>query len=482
MRVARSLWTGSGAGLIIQVGTVASTLVLTRLLAPEAFGVVALGVTVTAALGAVLNVGLAPLIVAFASPDVRDVRRLAGALFWVLGAVGLALGLLLAVFAAPVAKVLVSGGADGATTTLRLLILAFAVRLPAAASRALLQRDLRLSRVYAVDVASVLAYSTTQISLAILTDLGPVGLALGHVVLSFVVLAGLSFAERPSRLSPRSMNLLRKELRQRASYIRGSLLVAALEFVGKHLDYVLVSTTLGAAALGQYYVAFVLPTLLRQRIAAITADVLLPLYAQSRSDSVDRIFAKACTLNATAMLPLLVVLSVLADPIVSVTFGEGWTGAAVILPIIAVATALDALSQPASVLLLAQRRSSALALCSAGRLLGFVAAVAGFEASGKTGGRAIALAVVVGAAVHLAATSACLAATQVAHLRIAITASWPLIALAAPYLIVAALLPSASEMPLLGFLLAISLLLVGLRRQFFLRAVREVSNLDPRRG
>lgn len=64
----------------------------------------------------------------------------------------------------------------------------------------------------------------------------------------------------------------------------GFFATSTASFVSKNVDYWAVSFTLGAAELGTYYVAFVLPNILRQRMTWLASDILFPVMARARHD------------------------------------------------------------------------------------------------------------------------------------------------------------------------------------------------------
>src|SRR4029450_4146754 len=83
------------------------------------------------------------------------------------------------------------------------------------------------------------------------------------------------------------------------------------------------------AALGAYYVAYVLPQILRLRFTWAAGAVMYPMLVRSQSDQerTREVYYRTHLLLAWIGFPAMVGLAVVAEPVVRVFFGPQWTGA-----------------------------------------------------------------------------------------------------------------------------------------------------------
>ncbi len=106
----------------------------------------------------------------------------------------------------------------------------------------------------------------------------------------------------------------------------GLLFNNGLTYGVRNTDYVVVGHLLGAAALGAYYVAYVLPQILRLRVTWAAGAVMFPVLARSQSDPrrTQQVYDHTHLLLAWVGFPAMVGLAVLAEPVVRVFFGPQW--------------------------------------------------------------------------------------------------------------------------------------------------------------
>lgn len=327
---------GLFAGLANQALSVVATLVLVRLLAPDAFGIVAAVNSAVGLISVVTQLGLGIAIVR--SSDASD--EVVGTLFWTSVAVGTVAASATAVASRSLAALV---GVPSAAPYLAVLALTILLHMTAAVPRALLQRRLRFRRVYGVQTGAMVAYVVTQVSLA-LVGLGPWSVIVGQVVNAALLLTGFLVGAgwRPRLVF--SLSVLR-----RVVGFSGSILVTTLlTHVLKNADYWVVGRRGGAAVLGFYFVAYVLPNIVRLRITTTALDVLLPVFAEVRHDPsrLRRAFVSSLRLQVFVGCPALVGISVLAPLIVRTFFGPQWDAAVLPMRILSVAAIVDVVMQP----------------------------------------------------------------------------------------------------------------------------------------
>jgi O-antigen/teichoic acid export membrane protein len=99
-------------------------------------------------------------------------------------------------------------------------------------------------------------------------------------------------------------------------------------------DNLVVGRVLGVTALGYYSIATKLPYLFIISLASVAGNVLFPAFATIGDDEIGRAFLTALRYTAMVTLPLTAILSVLARPITLAVFGPEWepaVGAAQVL-------------------------------------------------------------------------------------------------------------------------------------------------------
>jgi O-antigen/teichoic acid export membrane protein len=317
-RLARrgTLW-----GVIAQVAqqalSVIATMILARLLTPADFGVVAASVTVLQLVQLVLGLGWGAAIVR--RREVDDTYL--SSIFWLATGMGVTLAAGMAVGAPLLAGIV---GLSGVASYIAVLGLTCIPGAALVVPQSLLQRRLELQTMHLVLIVSVAAYVLVQVTLALL-GAGAWSIILGLVAQVLVQFIGMSIG---SRWWPRLVfrwAIIREDL----CFAGGLLLNNGLSVAVRNGDYLLVGRFLGAPALGVYYVAYVLPQILRQRVTWAAAMVLFPVLARSQSDRerTQQVYNHTHLLLAWIGCPAMVGLAVLAEPVVQVFFGNQWNAA-----------------------------------------------------------------------------------------------------------------------------------------------------------
>jgi lipopolysaccharide exporter len=284
-----------------KVITVATTLVLARLLTPADFGVVALA-QLTAALFAMLgDVGLTRTLIVRQDFDARAKGTVLTGVF--------ALGALVAVTMAATAP-LVAALFDEPRLTEVLYAFAPMALLTMVSwfYDALLVRELEFPRRSAAQITQWLAYAVVAISLAAL-GAGVwsmvIGLLVG-IVTQTVVLIVLA----PYHVWPAFEPSIAKDVYRTS---RAFLVQATSEFIRQNAGYMIVGRVLGTAQLGYYSLALRWSDMPHLAVADPMSQITFPSYARLQHRREDYV---AC--------PLGLMLSAAADPLVRTLLGERW--------------------------------------------------------------------------------------------------------------------------------------------------------------
>jgi PST family polysaccharide transporter len=317
-QVRRGLAWSALASLLVRGGNLVLGIVLARLLAPEDFGVFAVALTVLTVLVSLADLGLSADLVRADDPAGRapTVATLSLASSVVLTA-------LMVATAVPLATAM--GSADAAPVIMVLactLVLSGAGVVP----YALLQRDFRQKRLFAVDGANFLVSTAVAIALVLL-GAGPMALAVSRLA-GQAVTTVLQFA---LAAIPPQFGWDRTVARGALRYGVPLALANMLSWALLSIDNVVVSRSAGVVALGYYVLAFNVSSWPMTVIGQAIRPVTLAAFSRQQQEDPGPSLARATALSAAAAVPVGALLAVFALPVVTVLYGERWAPSAAAL-------------------------------------------------------------------------------------------------------------------------------------------------------
>lgn len=292
-------------------------LLLARWLAPQAFGLMALVGTVLVVVVMLAELGLAEALV--------QRKRLAGVevdtAFWLLLGVGLALAVLLAALAVPLARLYARPELAPLVWALCPLVIAVALN---AVPQALMQRALRFRPLAVRGMAGTLAGGAAGLGLA-LAGADVWSLVAQQLVAALVGLA-LLWAQtdwRPRwRFSPAAA-------RQLLAFSRHVLVTRCLNVVASKVDDAVIGFSLGPVALGVYAVAgrlrLALEQLFCQGIDAVALSAFSRLAGQR--EALASAYLGATRTAISLALPVFLSAAWLAPALLPLLIGAQWNGA-----------------------------------------------------------------------------------------------------------------------------------------------------------
>lgn len=312
-----------------QVTRFAVQLVLTRLLAPEAFGLLTLAFVIVN-LGALLTgLGFTQALI-----QRRELTEdLVDAVFVGSALIGVAIGTTIAFAAAPLALLL---GDPAVAPILRVCSIVFVLQGVEGAPngmlrRALLFRPFVLSSTIAAVIAGIVGVVMAFAGAGVWAL---VGFALTEALIA-TSLAWV-FAIRAGVWRPRLTWDLRP-LRSVLGY-SGAVTGNRLLFYGsRNIDNLIVGRVLGATALGFYGLAYRVMLFPIQRITDVIGSVALPAFAHLQTD-LERLrsaYLRAVRALAAVIVPVTVGVALTAPALVPVVFGDQWQPAVVPLRVLA---------------------------------------------------------------------------------------------------------------------------------------------------
>jgi len=318
-------------------------IVLSRLLEPSAFGLIALANGYLLVVLVFIEQGVNQAIVQRKDVSAEHLD----AAFWSSVVLAVLLAGLTLLLANPIARLF---GEPTLEPLLRWLSLSLVLTGLRATQTAMLQRDLRF-RALAVRTASAETVGGAIAVLMALAGLGVwslVGQALGREIAGSIALWGIS-SWRP-RLKVEAAPL--RDLTRFGTPVVADRLVAVLQ--GK-ADDMLIGLVLGATALGYYSVGYRLLSYLTQLVTGTVQSVALPVLSRLQADleRLRRVFIIMLEYLALGAFPVFVGIAFVAPELVPLVFGPRWSASIPVMQVLALAGAAKALPIATSTVFLA---------------------------------------------------------------------------------------------------------------------------------
>ncbi len=329
--------------LVCQMG---STMVMSRLLTPREFGLVAMVTAVTGVLQVFKEGGLSTATVQ--RHEVTDAQ--VSTLFWVNAGLGLALAAICGVLSWPMALFYHEPKLTAVT-----LALAFPFLLGALGVQhdALLKRQMRFRALAIVEIVAMISGSVVGIGMA-WSGWSYWSLVGQQLTLSLVSLLGLYTALpwRPGR--PQRGAKVSSMLRF-GGYLTGSEL---MNYLFRNMDNVLIGWRWGAGPLGFYAKAYSLLMLAITQVNAPIARVAVAALCrvQTEPERMRRYFLSGYALVAAINLPIMAALVVFAEETVTFVLGGQWSASVPLFRVLMPAAVSGALLNPFGWLFMATGR------------------------------------------------------------------------------------------------------------------------------
>lgn len=371
-------WTTIGFGLqyAIRLG---STVVLTRLLTPDDFGLMSLSMVFLTALMMMSDVGLAPSVIrSERGEDPAFLRTV-----WTLNALrGLLIALMVCLIAYPVARIYEQ---EIMFPLLCVLALSSAISGWHSVSEFVCRRKIDLARLTAIDLGSqVIAVTVTIVSAWMLGSVW--ALAIGTITASLVRVS-LTHAILPS-FSHR-LWIERGAVREVIQYGRWILAGTLLTFIAGRGGLAIMGVLVSIQTVGLINIASTIAWALGDLTVRLMSNTTMPALAtiaRNRPADLRAALRKLKMRLLLVVIPCALALSVLARPIVDLLYDDRYALAGEFLSLLALDTAISIASMPYSSALLAIGNSRAHAqimfLSAVFRVLGLIA---GFHVLGPFG-------------------------------------------------------------------------------------------------
>ena len=318
----------TAAQIVNQLSRLLLTLVLAWYLTPAEYGLVAVATVATSFIDLLADLGTGQAVI-----QRQDLtRRLTDAIFALNTLIGLVLGVLLMVLAAPLSTFLGGGEASGAAGLMVVLGLNVIIKSAGVVQISLLRRRLQFRRAGLSMIASAFVYAVVSLALAI-AGTGAWSIVIGTTAGSFasVVLAWYWTSYRPS------WRFDLGELRSVTGFSLNLTATNIFNYATQNVDRSLIGHNFGVAALGIYGLG---TRALRMPIITLTKtvnQVVMPTLAMVQNDHavMRRRFLRSTAPVVLVAFPLMVGLTVLAGPLIRVVFPARWEDAIPIITVMA---------------------------------------------------------------------------------------------------------------------------------------------------
>lgn len=337
-------WTTTSAFVITLIQLIQLS-ILTRLLSPSDFGLMALVLVVTGFSQIFIDMGFSNAIIY--KQDVTSKQL--SSLYWINIITGILFFILITVLSPLVSKFyhevkLVS--------LIDLLAITFLIKPFGQQFMVLLQKELRFDYIAKSDMFSKFISFVVVVVMAY-KNFGVYSLAVGSLVFSFFstlgyIVYGIRF-HRPKFY----FNI--KGLREYINFGLFQMGERILQYFAAQIDTILIGKLLGIEILGIYNVAKSLASKPKSIINPVITRVTFPLMAKVSNDikKLKDIYLQIVNYLSLINFPIYFYLLILAKPIVIILFGSKWTEAIPIVQILSLTFLLRSIGNPAGSLLLA---------------------------------------------------------------------------------------------------------------------------------
>ncbi len=310
------VWMGS-LRAISQVASLLRLFILARVLSPEDFGLVGIGMIAIGAIETLTEGGVTTALV----QKQGAVAHLFSTVFVAQLARAIVAAVLLFLTAPSLADAF---GAPGAADVFRVLAAVLIIRGLRNPALVELNRRFAFGRLAGLSLAEVLVGLAVAVPVALVTQ--DVRALLFSIIASQLVrTVGSYVVERRFAFAPLDWSGYR-QLFSYGKWVFGS---SVLVFVLQRLDDVVVGLVVGATALGLYQVAFRIATLVAVEVTSSISSVAFPAYAAIQGDPERTRLAYGRVLRLTGIVsaPVTVLLIASAPELFAIVLGERWLAA-----------------------------------------------------------------------------------------------------------------------------------------------------------
>jgi O-antigen/teichoic acid export membrane protein len=312
-----------------QILSIASTMILARVLLPDDFGIIGMVVVFTGFAELFLNFGFGMAII-----QKKEVTQLElSSMFWVNLFLGVLLSLIFFFSASFLASFYEKQIIEGIT---KLISINFFLRSFVVVQNSLFRRKLNFKILAIANVIGLLTSKIVIISLA-LCGFGVWSLAFESITLSLVLILILWIR---SDWKPKFIFSL-ESLREVYGFSINVSLARVLQYWSKNVDNFIVGKVLGSISLGYYSRSYRIMLLPVNNISTMLANVMFPAFSRIQDDleRIRMIYLKLTKMITLISIPMMVIVFLGARELTLIIFGSAWLA---IVPIIKIMSLMGA--------------------------------------------------------------------------------------------------------------------------------------------
>jgi O-antigen/teichoic acid export membrane protein len=342
-------WSGA-ARLLNQLLQMAAAIVLARLLSPREYGLLGMVLVFTGFASSMADMGLGASIIQRSSLSERHLNSV----FWLNLATGIALTVLIALLAPLLADFY---GEPQLRLIAEVIALNFSLASLNVVQNALLDKSLNFRAKFWIETTS----TGVAGMVALLLAFGGAGVwSLVGQLLTLSTLRVLIMWTRSTWRPKFAFDASAiRELMRFGGHLTG---FGAVIYWSSNVDKLVIGRWIGSAALGVYSLADRLMRLPLTNVTDITTSVMFPALSsiQHEQEAVRRAYLRGIGMIALITCPMMIALSVLAEPAILVVYGSQWQASIPILQMLCCAGMAQSIYNTAAWIFLSQGRTDIL--------------------------------------------------------------------------------------------------------------------------
>ncbi|PTV43152.1 colanic acid exporter [Aeromonas sp. w55] len=300
---------------VVQIGLqLISLTVLTRLLEPSQYGLMAMATVVTNFTLIIRDLGTTAAIIQRKELD----QGIKSTIFWLNMIMGASLALIIVISAPVIAKLF---NEQALIPVLMWLALSFPLASLGSAQQALLERESHFKKVASIEICAA------GIALTIALVMAYQGFGVYSLVGQTLVSCGIStlLLWRSAHWRP-SLLFAKSELRQLLGFSGNLTAFNLINYFSRNADAMIIGHYFAAAVLGAYSLAYRVMLFPLQSLTFVVTRSLYPLMSRQQDNpaEVKAMYLRVLTLVASITAPMMAGLAILREPFVAITFGTQW--------------------------------------------------------------------------------------------------------------------------------------------------------------
>jgi O-antigen/teichoic acid export membrane protein len=364
--VKESMLTGvrwvAGGRAVSEIASLASTVVLARLIAPSEFGRAVVALVIANVASVLASHAFASRLIQQDDIGEQDVRTAV--------TLNVSIGLILSTAVFALAGPISTLTGEGQTNLIRAISPACLLAGLNAVPAAMLQRRLDFRRLSMIAVASLVVQICVSVGLAI-AGANATAIVAGALAAQVVGTIASLFAYRPP--APR-FNLA---VAQRLAAFGGPTALSSLVFTAfQNVDYAVIGARLNPTQLAFYYRAFQYGVDYQSKISRVLVDMAFPVFSRmANHDEIRAVRSRIVRVHVAVIFPLLAAYAALAPTLVPWLLGSRWAPVVTPSQYLVVAGAVTTILTGTGALLLAVGRPGLILAWNVGHLLCYGAMV-----------------------------------------------------------------------------------------------------------